>query len=199
MAVNVLVVLAKGFEELEAISVIDVLRRADCNVIVAKVEANVEEKLEFKNDILDSNLIVESQKGVKVVADKFLNAVDCKSLDGIVFPGGWEGTQNLIASSILKEVLEKLNAKGKIIAAICAAPLALFKHGILKEQSFTCYPSIEKMIENPHYKADSNVIQEGNVITSRGPATALEFAFYLASVFVGKQKTKEIQAEMLAL
>lgn len=191
MGVSVLVALAKGFEELEAISVIDVLRRAGCDVIVAKVES--------KNDVLDSNLIVESQKGVKIVADKFLSAVDCECLDGIVFPGGWEGTQNLIASSFLKEVLEKLNAKGRIIAAICAAPLALFKHGILKGQAFTCYPSIEKMIENPQYKTDFNVIQDGNLITSRGPATALEFAFYLASVFVGEQKAKELKAEMLVL
>ncbi|MBX7491308.1 DJ-1 family glyoxalase III [Helicobacter turcicus] len=193
MGVNVLIALAKGFEEIEAIAVIDVLRRAGCNVIVAKVDSNSD------NAVLDSNLIVESQKGVKIVADVILSAVDSKSLDGIVFPGGWEGTQNLIASSALKEILELLNTREKIIAAICAAPLALFKHNILKGQAFTCYPSIEAMIDNKNYKASLNVVQDGNIITSRGPATALEFAFYLASVFVGEQKAKEIQAEMLSL
>ena len=187
---NVLVALAEGFEEIEAISVIDVLRRADCNVIVAKVG--------FDNRIDDSSLVVKSQKGVQIVADNLLSAVNYENLDGIVFPGGWIGTQNLIASSRLRTILESLNKKRKIIAAICAAPLMLFEHGILKEQVFTCYPRIESMIDNKNYKSDMNVVQDGNIITSKGPATAMEFAFYLADVFAGKQKAKEIQNEMLA-
>ena len=191
MEANVLIALARGFEELEAISVIDVLRRAGCNVVVAKVDDVIAME--------DSNRIVESQKGVKVVADVLLSEVSGKSLEGIVLPGGWEGVQNLIASSSLGKILDTLNTERKVIAAICAAPLALFKHNLLKTQSFTCYPSIQKMIDNPNYQGNFNVVEDGHIITSRGPATALEFAFYLVRIFMGEQKAKEIQEEMLAL
>lgn len=180
---RVLIPLGKGFEELEAISVIDVLRRVGCEVIVAS---------------LDDSLEVLSQGGVKVVAEVSLKQVDSASLDAVVFPGGWEGTQNLIASSPLKEIVLQLHSNNKIIAAICAAPLALFKMGVLESCDFTCYPSIEKMIENPNYKTHSNVIQSGNVITSKGPATALEFAFYLAEILTSKQKAQEVKEGMLA-
>lgn len=191
MGVNVLIPLGKGFEELEAISVIDVLRRAGCNVVVAKVDAVLAGE--------DSTRVVESQKGVKVLADVLLSEVRSEDFDGIVLPGGWEGVQHLIASALLGKILDTLNARKKVIAAICAAPLALFKHNLLKTQSFTCYPSIQKMIDNPNYQANSNVVEDGHIITSRGPATALEFAFYLVRIFVGEQKAKEIQEEMLAL
>lgn len=187
---NILVVLANGFEEIEAVSVIDVLRRAGCRVIVAKLDCD-------NHAMLDSHLIVESQKGVKIVADMLLNAVDCDVLDGIVLPGGWNGTQGLIASDTLREILHLLDRDNRVIAAICAAPLALFKHEILRNRAFTCYPSIETMIGSENYKPDANVVQDGNLVTSRGPATALEFAFYLASIFTDKAKV--IQEEMLAI
>ncbi|TLD85226.1 DJ-1 family protein [Helicobacter sp. MIT 11-5569] len=188
MAARVLIPLAKGFEEIEAISVVDVLRRTGCEVILAAVDEKSQE-----------TLIVESQGGVKVVADLKITEIQADNLDAVVLPGGWEGTQNLIASSALHTILSELNAKGKICAAICAAPLALFKHNILINQNFTCYPSIEEMIENSNYKADSNIVQDSNIITSRGPATALEFAFYLASLLGSEQKSKEVQAGMLSL
>ena len=163
--VKVLIPLGKGFEELEAITIIDVLRRVGCEVVVAS---------------LNDSLEVISQGGIKVIAD------------------GWEGTQNLIASGELKEIVLKLHSDCKIIAAICAAPLALFKMGVLENCDFTCYPGIEKNIENINYKKDKNVIQSGHIITSKGPATALEFAFYLAEILASKQKAQEIKEGMLA-
>ncbi|TLD86732.1 DJ-1 family glyoxalase III [Helicobacter sp. MIT 05-5294] len=188
MATRVLIPLAKGFEEIEAICVIDVLRRVGCEVILAAVDKESQE-----------SLVVESQSGVKIVADLKISEIQANNLDGVVLPGGWEGTQNLIASTALHAILSELNEKERICAAICAAPLALFKHKILTNQNFTCYPSIEKEIDNPHYKADSNVVQDGNLITSRGPATALEFAFFLARVFAGEQKSQEVQTGMLSV
>ncbi len=184
---RVLVPLGKGFEELEAISVIDVLRRVGCEVVIAAVDLESQK-----------NLIVESQGGVKMVAMVKIADVQNEAFDGIVLPGGMEGTQNLIASKEVGVLLSALNARGKIIAAICAAPLALFKHKILTTQKFTCYPSIESQIENPNH-CNSNVVRDGNLITSKGPATALEFAFYLASVFKGEQQSKTIQTNMLAV
>lgn len=180
---KVLIPLGKGFEELEAITIIDVLRRVGCEVVVAS---------------LNDSLEVISQGGIKVIADASLREINRSSLDAVVFPGGWEGTQNLIASGELKEIVLKLHSDCKIIAAICAAPLALFKMGVLENCDFTCYPSIEKNIENINYKKDKNVIQSGHIITSKGPATALEFAFYLAEILASKQKAQEIKEGMLA-
>lgn len=183
---KVLIPLGQGFEELEAISVIDVLRRVGCEVILAKVQK-------------DTHLVVKSQGNVQIVADVFLDDVKADSFSAVVFPGGLEGTQNLIASARLKEIVQAMDLDSKIVAAICAAPLALFEMGVLKDKNFTCYPSIEKQITNPNYKMDSNVVQDGNLITSKGPATALEFAFYLAELLVGKESAKKIQQGMLVI
>ncbi|MDE5602523.1 MAG: DJ-1/PfpI family protein [Helicobacter sp.] len=184
MVARVLIPLGDGFEELEAISIIDVLRRVGCEVILASLKTSLE---------------VSSQGKVKLIADKNIFDIQADSLDAVVFPGGWEGTQNLANSESLKHILHTLDTKGKIIAAICAAPLALFKMGILKDKRFTCYPGIEEMISNNNYQAMPNVIEDGNVITSRGPATALEFAFVLAEKLVGLEKAQEIKKGMLAL
>lgn len=188
MCARVLIPLGKGFEEVEAISVIDVLRRVGCKVILAAVDEESQK-----------TLVVESQGGVKLVADIRITEVLSSGIDGIVLPGGWENTQNLIQSKELGKLLEDLNKRNRIIGAICAAPLALFKHNILTTQKFTCYPSIETEINNPHYQASPNVVQDGNLITSRGPATALEFAFFLARIFAGEQKAKEIRLGMLSV
>ncbi len=178
----VAVTLANGFEELEAISVIDVLRRSKCDVKVVKVG--------------DKNLIATSQSGVKIECDAHLDSIKAESLSGIVFPGGWGGTMELANEVKLTEILEILNKNNKIIAAICAAPFALFKHGILTNQNFTCYPSVEEKIKNPNYKAQS-VVQDGNLITSKGPGSALEFALYLAEVFTSKEVAEEVKKGML--
>lgn len=184
MVVRVLIPLADGFEELEAISIIDVLRRVGCEVILASLKTSLE---------------VSSQGKVKFIVDKSIFEIQADCLDAVVFPGGWEGTQNLANSESLKHILEILHNKGKIIGAICAAPLALFKMGILENKRFTCYPGIEGMITNNYYQAMHNVVEDANIITSRGPATALEFAFILAEKLVGLEKTQEIKKGMLVL
>ena len=97
---------------------------------------------------------------------------------------------NLIECKELRELVLEMDSQRKIIAAICAAPYALFKMGVLKNRNFTCYPSIEKMIDNPNYQDSKNVIHDENIITSKGPATALEFAYYLVKTLVSTQKEK---------
>lgn len=179
---KILVPLGKGFEELEAISIIDVLRRAGCQVIIASLKDNLE---------------VLSQGGVKIIADIDVSKVEAFKIDAVVFPGGWEGTENLIECKELRELVLEMDSQRKIIAAICAAPYALFKMGVLKNRNFTCYPSIEKMIDNPNYQDSKNVIHDENIITSKGPATALEFAYYLVKTLVSPQKEKEVKEGML--
>lgn len=188
MSVRVLMPLGKGFEEIEAISVIDVLRRVGCEVILAAVDAQSQKAL-----------VVESQSGLKVNANVKITEVLASSIDSIVLPGGWEGTQNLIASKEVGALLTDLNQRNRVIGAICAAPLALFKHNILINQNFTCYPGIEESIANKNYISHQAVVKDKNLITSRGPATALCFGFALAKALVGEAKTKEVQRGMLAL
>ncbi|CAM2798155.1 DJ-1 family glyoxalase III [Helicobacter burdigaliensis] len=179
---KVLIPLGDGFEDLEAISVIDVLRRVGVEVSLAS---------------LKKDLVVTSDSGIPMQAKISIEEADSKEYEGVVLPGGFGGVQNMIASNSLTQFVKDMQQSNKVVAAICAAPLALFKMGVLKEAKFTCYPSVETMIENPNYVCE-NVVQEGNIITSRGPATALEFAFYLAEIFVGKEKTLEIKKGMLA-
>ena len=178
---KVLIPLAKGFEELEAITIIDMLRRAKCEVLIASINENLE---------------VLSQGGIKIIADLNLSSVDKKNLDVIVFPGGLEGTYNLADCKLLSEITNFLYENNKIVAAICAAPFALFKMGILKEQNFTCYPGMQKQIQNPNYKEEI-VVRDGNIITSRGPATALDFALFLIEVLMGDEKAQEIKKGIL--
>ncbi len=188
MSARVLIPLGKGFEEIEAISVIDVLRRAGCEVILAGVDEESQKTLK-----------VESQSGLKICANVKITEVLASSIDSIVLPGGWEGTQNCIKSKEVGELLANLHQRGRIIGAICAAPLALFKHNILINQNFTCYPGIEENIANKNYIPDQPVVKDGNLITSRGPATALCFGFALAKELAGEQKAKEVKRGMLAL
>lgn len=187
MSVRVLIPLGKGFEEVEAISVIDVLRRVGCEVILAAVDEESQKAL-----------VVESQSGLKVSVNVKITEVLASSIDSIVLPGGWEGTQNLIKSKEVGALLADLHKRGRVIGAICAAPLALFKHNILINQNFTCYPSIEENIANQNYIPHQAVVKDGNLITSRGPATALCFGFALAKELVGEAKTREVQRGMLA-
>lgn len=179
---KVLIPLGDGFEDLEAISVIDVLRRVGVEVHLAS---------------LTKELAVTSNCGIIMQTKVRIEEVEAKDYEGVIMPGGFGGVQNMIGSETLAKVVRKIHSEGKIVAAICAAPLALFKMGVLQEAKFTCYPSVENEIKNPNYVCE-NVVQDGNIITSRGPATALEFAYYLAEIFVGKEKALEVKKGMLA-
>lgn len=180
---KVLVPLAKGFEEIEAVSIIDVLRRAEIEVLVASI---------------DSNMLVEGAHGICVQADLEVNTVDSKELDMIVLPGGWGGTYILADDENVQRILKEMDASGKNIGAICAAPFALNKAGVLKEE-FTCYPSVEEKIRQEGYQGDKDmVVEDGNVMTSRGPATAICFALEIVKKLKGKQNYRALKEGLLA-
>ena len=169
---KVLVPLAKGFEEIEAVSIIDVLRRADIEVLVAH---------------LDENKVVLGANGISVLADLHMNDINVNELDMIVLPGGVEGTYKLAEDEKVQEVLKEMDKNAKNIAAICAAPFALNKAGVLK-QNYTCYPSFEEHIREDGYQGDkSMVVEDANVMTSRGPATAICFALEIVKKLKGEE------------
>ncbi len=180
---KVLVPLANGFEEIEAVSIIDVLRRAEVEVLVAS---------------LGENMLVKGVNGITVQADLHVKSVSADELDMIVLPGGWGGTHALADDENVQRLLREMNAKGKNIGAICAAPFALNKAGVLKEK-YTCYPSVEEQIRQEGYMGDTAmVVEDENVMTSRGPGTAICFGLAIARKLKGENTYKALKEGLLA-
>lgn len=178
---TVLVPVADGTEEIEAVTVIDVLRRAGAKVTVASV----------------GPLQITASRGVKLVADQQLD--DCKDtvFDLIVLPGGVPGAEHLGDSETLKDMLDRQHRAGRPYAAICAAPaLVLEPHGLLSGRRATCHPAFEDRLTNREYVA-SRVVTDGPVTTSRGPGTALEFALELVARLFGPEKAEAVAAPMI--
>jgi 4-methyl-5(b-hydroxyethyl)-thiazole monophosphate biosynthesis len=183
MSKKVVVPLAKGFEEIEAVTIIDVLRRAEIEVFVASLDVQ-------KN--------VTGANGITIVADVEVGDVNADMLDMVVLPGGWDGTYALADDENVQNLLREMDAKGKNIGAICAAPFALNKAGVLKER-YTCYPSVEEQIGKDGYEgASAMVIEDANVMTSRGPATALCFALEIVKKLEGIEKYNTLREGLLA-
>jgi 4-methyl-5(b-hydroxyethyl)-thiazole monophosphate biosynthesis len=180
---RVLVPLAKGFEEIEAVSIIDVLRRAEVEVLIAS---------------LDENLLAEGAHGIKIETDVKVKDIVADAIDMIILPGGWDGTKALAEDANVQNLLREMDAKGKNIGAICAAPYALNKAGVLKEH-YTCYPSVEQEIREEGYQGDkAMVVEDQNVMTSRGPATAICFGLAIAEKLKGKETYKALKEDLLA-
>lgn len=180
---RVLVPLATGFEEIETVSIIDVLRRAEIEVLVAS---------------LGEKSLVRGANGIVIQTDVSMKDISSETLDMIVLPGGWDGTHALAEDANVQRVLKEMDAEGKNIAAICAAPYALNKAGVLKDK-YTCYPSVEDDIKKEGYQGDkAMVVESQNIMTSRGPATALCFALSIVKKLKGQETFEAIKSGLLA-
>jgi 4-methyl-5(b-hydroxyethyl)-thiazole monophosphate biosynthesis len=178
-----LVFLATGFEEIETLTVVDVLRRAGVDVTVAGLTANV----------------TEGKHGVKVVPDKSIDNVKVEDFDAVVVPGGNPGYKNLRNDPRVIDTVKKAFNSNKIVAAICAGPTVLSDAGILTDKACTIYPGMNQELEAGGGKPKQDiVVVDGNIITSRGPATALPFALKLAEKLVGKQAAEAVSKKTLA-
>jgi 4-methyl-5(b-hydroxyethyl)-thiazole monophosphate biosynthesis len=182
MMAKVLVPLAIGFEEIEAVGIIDVLRRAGINVVVSAVT---------------KELTVQGANGIIIKADNHISEVDVDSLDMIVLPGGWGGTDILAQNETIQNILKTMNEKQKLVGAICAAPFALNKAGVLSE-NFTCYPSVEEQIRLDGYSDKNAVVEDGNIMTSRGPGTAICFGLEIVKKLAGQEMYEQLKAGLLA-
>lgn len=174
------VMLADGFEEIEALAFTDILRRA--NIDVELISA-------------DNTHTVRGAHNINVVADKLLKDIT-ETADGIVLPGGLPGTYNLRDNTTIQQMLLEYNQKGKLVAAICAAPSVLGGLNILNGKNATCYPSFEDKLTGATV-AEDKVVTDGNIITSRGAGTAHEFAFKFVEILVNKDKADELRGSML--
>ena len=182
MAKKVLVPLAEGFEEIEAVTIIDVLKRAGIEVTIAGLE-NIE--------------VTGAYAKLTIKTDKMLQDVTSSEFDMMVLPGGMPGSENLAKSQLVKSLLNEFAKDNKLLGAICAAPLALNEAGVLKGD-YTCYPSCEGIIKEDGYISEQDVIINKNVMTSRGPATAMIFALEIVKKLLGEQIYTELKSGLLA-
>ncbi len=181
MSQKVLVPLAPGFEEIETITVVDILRRAGARVTLAGTEEGP----------------IKGSRGVLVVADQLLTDALSQEFDMVVLPGGQPGTSNLQANTDLIRFLKTMDGRGKHLAAICAAPLVLQTARVIGDATITSHPSVKDQLEGVGY-AEDRVVVDGRVVTSRGPGTALEFALKLVEILFGPDMVEKVNAGVMA-
>ncbi len=181
MAKKVVVPIAQGFEEIEAVTVIDILRRAGVEVIVAGVSPNP----------------ITGRNGIQLVADRPITEVKASDVDMVVLPGGAQGAEHLAKCAATQQLLKEAAWQGKYLAAICAAPTVLSGLGLLNGKRVTSHPSVENKLGKVTY-TDDRVVIDGKIVTSRSPGTAMEFAMALVEILIGKEKAKEINQSVLA-
>jgi 4-methyl-5(b-hydroxyethyl)-thiazole monophosphate biosynthesis len=174
--------LADGFEEIEAITVVDILRRADIEVEMVSIMG--------KKEVIGAHNII-------VIADALFEDVAYHPVDMIVLPGGGEGTKNMMEHVGLQEQIVKQVTEGKWVAAICAAPMVLGELGLLTGKSATCYPGCELKLAGAEVSNSSSVILDGKIITSRGPGTSFDFALKIVEVLKGLSVANTLQEQMI--
>lgn len=175
------VFLATGFEDIEALAPVDIMRRAG---------------LEVETVSITGTAVVMSAHGVGVQADRLLSGTDWASADMIVLPGGLPGSTNLDACKELTDAIQRHYAAGKPLAAICAAPLVYGHLGILEGKRATCYPGVEKELKGAVYTS-AIVEKDGNIITGKGPGAAFEFGYAIVDHFLGEGASAGLREGMI--
>ena len=179
-ASRVCILLADGLEEIEAVTLIDVLRRAGLDVTSLGV----------------TGAEVTGAHGVRIAADALLSDAGSGAWDMVVLPGGMPGAEHLRDSEAVQSLVKSQVASGRKVAAICAAPIALAAAGVLEGRTATCYPGFEDQLAGAHC-SEQSVVVDGPVITSRGPGTALAFALNLVAELCGEHAASELAEGML--
>jgi 4-methyl-5(b-hydroxyethyl)-thiazole monophosphate biosynthesis len=178
--VRVLVPLAQGCEEIEAVTVVDILRRAGIEVISAGLDAQP----------------VRASRGVMLLPDTTLEAALQHEFDMIVLPGGQPGTNNLKADPRIIDLLKRMSAQGKYVTAICAAPSVLAVAGLLDGKQATSFPGTLDSFTNVKQQ-HAAVVTDGQFVTSRGPGTAIDFALTLVELLLGKATRNKVDAGLV--
>jgi protein deglycase len=179
MMAHIISILANGFEEIEAVTFVDILRRADIKVTLLGL----------------GSLEITGSHGLTIRTDALFDSFK-GTFDGVVLPGGQPGTTNLTQSDKVVQLVRDSFHKGLLVAAICAAPGVLGKAGILEKKLATCYPGVEKNLSGAILSADA-VVQDGNIITSRGVGTAIAFALKLVTYVRDSQVASKVSSAIL--
>lgn len=179
---KVVLYLAEGFEEIEALATADILRRAGIGLDLVAVGEDRE---------------VRGAHNIRVVTDVLIEDLSHEKYDMMILPGGMPGTLNLDSSEILKKQIIDFDLENKFIGAICAAPLVIGKMGFLEDRQATCYPGVESQLFGATYRDDLDVVVDGNFITSKGPGTAIPFALKLVELLEGEEISKNLASDLL--
>jgi 4-methyl-5(b-hydroxyethyl)-thiazole monophosphate biosynthesis len=181
MTQRVLVPLATGFEEIEAVTIVDVLRRAGVEVVLAGITPGV----------------LVGARGIAVRPDTTFDAVDVADFDVIVLPGGLAGTEGMMADERVLAAVRSMQADGRLVAAICAAPMVLERAGVVAGKRVTAHPSVHDKLGSAVVCAEARVLTDGRLVTSQGPGTAMEFALALVRELVGEAEARRIAGAMV--
>jgi len=173
--------LAEGFEEIEAITIVDVLRRAGFEVTTVSVTSDIK---------------VTGSHSIPVIADELFENIDYNFIDMIVLPGGMPGSKNLNNHEELKSQILQFNEKGKPLGAICAAPLVLGQLGILRGKNATCYPGFESYLEGAKLTGSATELA-GNIVTGKGAGVAIDFALKIVEMLKGKEQANDLAKRMI--
>lgn len=179
----IVVPLAGGFEEIEAVIVIDVLRRAGLKVVVASLDGE--------------GMSVVGAHGIELVADCDLGQIDSADVHALVLPGGMPGTRHLAADEGLVAMVRELSGAGRTVAAICAAPTVLVAAGVEAGRRMTSHPSCWEQLGRAQVERGAAVVTDGEFVTSQGAGTAMEFALALVERFVSAEAARELSVAMV--
>ena len=179
---EILIPLADGLEEIEAITPVDVLRRAGIEVVTCSLKNDLE--------ILGSH-------GIKMKADRSIFDVKSNELAGIILPGGMPGSRNLQESQPLLDIIRELAGKKELLAAICAAPIVLEKAGVIEGRQVTSFPGFEDELSSSIYREEL-IVKDGNIITGRGPGVALDFSYAVLEYLLDERAVLDLKKKMMA-
>jgi 4-methyl-5(b-hydroxyethyl)-thiazole monophosphate biosynthesis len=181
MGFSALVTIADGVEEMEAVCIIDVLRRGGVDVTVASVD----------------DMEIVASRGVKLVADVLIDQCEGQVYDIIALPGGMGGAEAFANCDLLIGMLREQKSAGRIFSAICASPALVFsRHGLIDDKEAVCHPGVLERLKCAG-KVDGRVVVDGNCVTSKGPGTAIEFALKLLELTAGSEKAGEVAGPMI--
>ena len=179
---RVLVPLAQGCEELEAITITDLLTRAGIEVVTAGLDTEP----------------VKASRGMTLLPDTTIDAISGDEFDMIVLPGGLPGADHLRENATLQSMLQQQSAANRYVGAICAAPKALEKAGLLDHRTATSFPGVLDSLQNDTISISSAAIElDGNIVTSRGPGTAMDFALKLIELLEGKETMQRVNESLV--
>lgn len=179
---RVIVFLANGFEEVEALTVVDYLRRMDIDVDMVSITEEIR---------------VKGAHNIEVITDKKTGEIkDGNGYDGVIIPGGLPGATNLRDDDKVIDIVKSINKREGLVAAICAGPIVLERAGIINGRKVTSYPGFDQDLETGIYKEEP-VVRDNNIITARGPAIAVDFAIEIVNYLLGDEKSEELKKDIL--
>ncbi|MDD3466785.1 MAG: DJ-1/PfpI family protein [Campylobacterales bacterium] len=179
MRKKVIVPFADGFEEIELVGLVDTMRRGGIEVVTCGVSG--------KSQI--------GAHGITILADMQISETSSDGFDMIVLPGGYKNTMTLAENDKVQSLIKEFDLKNKYIGAICAAPIALDRAGVLKDE-YTCYPGVSDGIKSSDF-IEKAIVESDNVLTSRGPGTAICFGLYIIKKLVGEETAEAVKKEMI--